>query len=204
MSSSAADRRRRNPRGKGGQLKEDILQSATELLAELGDARLLTMRAVAAAVGVTPPSLYLHFSDKAELLQAVVARGFRSFDELLEQAGERASSPCDALRRRCLAYVDFALERPGEYRVLFSAVGLGPQALGTEAKRPHPGSASFFALVRSVEACCDGNRDGFLSAIQLWSFLHGLVDLTITKPEFPWPAVDVVIDATLHQLGLKG
>ncbi len=204
MGSSAAERRPRNPRGKGERLKEDILQSAAELLAELGDARLLTMRAVAAAVGVTPPSLYLHFSDKAELLEAVVARGFRSFDALLEDAGEQASSPCEALRQRCLAYVDFALDRPGEYRVLFSAVGLGPQALGKESNRPHPGAASFLALVRSVEACTRGNGDGFLRAIQLWSFLHGLVDLTITKPEFPCPAVNEVIDATLRKLGLGG
>ena len=199
---NAAPRRRR-PRGEGSRLREEILEAATRLLAERGDARRLTIRDVAEAVGVTPPSIYLHFSDKAELLEALVERGFRSFDVILEQAGTEASEPCEVLRARALAYVRFGLDRPGEYRVLFSAVGLGPRALGTEGQRQHPGAASFFALVRAVEACLEDPEPAFLRSVQLWSFLHGLVDLMITKPEFPWPAVEDVLDSTLAQLGLR-
>ncbi len=197
------DRRRRRPRGEGSRLRNEILEAATQLLTELGDARQLTMRAVAEAVGVTPPSIYLHFSDKASLLEALVERGFRSFDQTLDRAGQGASEPCEVLRARCLAYARFAFDRPGEYRVLFSAVGLGPGPLGTEGKRAHPGAASFFSLVRSVEACLEDGEPAFLRAVQLWSFLHGLVDLMITKPEFPWPSVDDVVDSALQQLGLR-
>jgi len=161
------------------------------------------MRDVAEAVGVTPPSIYLHFSDKAGLLEALVERGFRSFDLILEEAGAALSEPCEALRARALAYVRFGVDRPGEYRVLFSAVGLGPRALGTEGERQHPGAASFFALVRSIEACLEEPDPFFLRSVQLWSFLHGLLDLMITKPEFPWPALEDVLDSTLEQLGLR-
>jgi hypothetical protein len=33
--------------------------------------------------------------------------------------------------------------------------------------------------------------------------LHGLVDLCISKPEMPWPAVDTLLDAMLSDLGLS-
>ena len=194
---------RRRRRGEGPRLREEILESAGRLLAEVGDARRLTMRAVADAAGVTPPSIYLHFADKAVLLEALMERGFREFDELLDRAAESAVEPCDGLRARCLAYVRFGLERPGEYRVLFSAVGLGPAGLGSAGTRPHPGAASFFALVRAVEGCLGDPGPAFLRSVQLWSLLHGLVDLMITKPEFPWPPVEDVVDSALDQLGTR-
>lgn len=33
--------------------------------------------------------------------------------------------------------------------------------------------------------------------------MHGLIDLRISKPEMPWPAVDTLLDATLSDLGLS-
>jgi len=54
----------RRRRGTGHELREVVIAVATDLLAELGDVEALTMRAVATAAGVTPPSVYRHFPDK--------------------------------------------------------------------------------------------------------------------------------------------
>jgi hypothetical protein len=32
--------------------------------------------------------------------------------------------------------------------------------------------------------------------------MHGLIDLRISKPEMPWPAVGTLLDATLFDLAL--
>jgi AcrR family transcriptional regulator len=199
-------RRRRHPRGQGARLRTELLEAASRLLAELGDADRLSIRAVATAAGVTAPSIYRHFPDKRSLLQAVVEERFRDFDRALDQAAAATADPFDALNRRCRAYLRFAREHPGHYRVLFSATALGPKGVGTYGKGPHPGAASFFALVDAVQRCLDAgvrtDREAAFLAVQLWTTLHGIVDLRISKPEMPWPPANALLAATLSDLGL--
>ena len=142
------------------------------------------------------------------LLRAVVAKRFDDLARLLSDAEAAGRDPFDALRRRCRAYFAFGREHPGHYRVLFSAAALGPKGIGTYGKTDHPGASSFIALVDSVQRCLDagarpgGERDSFFLAIQLWAWMHGLIDLRISKPEMPWPAVGTLLDATLFDLAL--
>lgn len=202
--------RKRNRRGQGARLREELIEAASALLAERGDPDQLSIRAVAAAAGVTPPSIYLHFADRKSLLRAVVAERFRDFARRLGDAEAAGNDPFDSLRRRCRAYFRFARDHPGHYRVLFSAAALGPKGVGTYGKTDHPGAASFIALVDAVQRCLDAGaragteRDSYFLAIQLWAWMHGLIDLRISKPEMPWPAVDTLLDATLSDLGLSG
>jgi len=191
-------------------LREELIEAASGLLAERGDPDLVSIRAVAAAAGVTPPSIYLHFADRKGLLRAVVEARFGDFARSLSDAEAAGSDPFDALRRRCRAYFRFAKEHPGHYRVLFSAAALGPKGVGTHGRAAHPGAASFIALVDAVQRCLDAGaataaeRDGFFLAIQLWSWMHGMIDLRIGPPEMPWPAAGTLLDATLSDLGLPG
>ncbi|MBA2315868.1 MAG: TetR/AcrR family transcriptional regulator [Chloroflexi bacterium] len=194
--------RTRNAKGQGARLRDDILEAGMVVLAEAADARQVTIRAVAAAAGVTPPSIYLYFPDRAALLRALVQRGFQMFDRVLDEAARGISDPRDALRRRSHAYIAFAAVHPGEYRVVFSAAGLGPEELEVPPGERHPGHPSFEALVAAVVPCVPPNSDPLFVAVQLWSFLHGLADLRLTKPELPWPAAEELIDATLVRLGV--
>jgi len=59
-------RRSRAPRGSGDLLRREILDAATDLLLETGHARAVSIRSVAQRVGVTPPSIYLHYEDTKE------------------------------------------------------------------------------------------------------------------------------------------
>ena len=191
--------RRRHPRGQGARLRDELIDAASRLLAEAGDAERLSLRAVT-------PAIYRHFPDKRSLLQAVVEARFRELDRTLEHASSGAADPFEALRRRCRGYLRFAREHPGHYRVLFSATALGPKAVGTYGRGPHPGAASFFALVDAVQRCLDAgartDRDAFFLAVQLWTSLHGTVDLRISKPEMPWPSAESLLQATLADLRL--
>ena len=69
--------RTRARRGEGERLREEILDVAEDLLVSTGDENAVSIRAIAQRVGVTPPSIYLHFADKESLLWAVCEREFR-------------------------------------------------------------------------------------------------------------------------------
>jgi len=82
--SSPAAVRTRARRGEGDLLRDEILTAAERLLVETGNEDSVSIRAIAEAVGVTPPSIYLHFPDKETLLFAVCERQFAIFREALE------------------------------------------------------------------------------------------------------------------------
>lgn len=192
--------RERRRRGTGHELRDVVVRVATDLLAQLGDVDALTMRAVATASGVTPPSVYRHFPDKETLVQAVIAERFEEFTSLLRVAGASASpQPLARVEAIARAYLRFGAEHPGHYRVLFSATNAGPAGLGLRPAIEHPGAVSFRLLVEAVSACLPAPRRAAALplATELWASLHGMVDLRITKPEMPWPDPDVLIDAAL-------
>lgn len=190
----------RRRRGSGHELRQVVLRVATELLAEHGDVDGLTMRAVAAAAGVTPPSVYRHFPDKETLVRAVLTERFVEFTDTLRAAADTAGpAPMARLLAMSRAYLDAGLDRPGHYRVLFGATHAGPVGLGLPADTEHPGAASHRLLVEAVAACLPARRRGGALALatELWASLHGIVDLRITKPELPWPETDGLVDLAL-------
>ncbi|TMK29771.1 MAG: TetR/AcrR family transcriptional regulator [Actinobacteria bacterium] len=204
--------RKRNPRGQGERLRRELIDAATALLAELGDAERLSIRAVARRAGVTPPSIYRHFEDKQSLVSAVLEERFGEFNRFLAEAEGAASDPYDALSRRCHAYLEFAREHPGHYRVLFGTKAPMPSGRhpGRRAapsdERPRAGAVSFFALVDAIQRCLDAgagsDRDSSFLAVELWTLLHGVVDLRLTYPDLPWPAAEEITDAVRTQAGL--
>ncbi|MGI9023013.1 MAG: TetR/AcrR family transcriptional regulator [Acidimicrobiales bacterium] len=187
-------RRTRSRRGEGDRLREEILEATEALLVETGDAERVSIRAVADAVGVTPPSIYLHFADKAELLLTVGEGRFAEFDALLQQAATSVDDPMQALRQKGRAYVHFGVEHPEHYRILFMVRGAGDRTLDEMPAA----AAAFGHLVDDVQRCMDAGvfaaGDATLVAVGLWTNMHGLTSLLICAPAFPWPEIDVIID----------
>lgn len=199
--------RRRNPRGTGERLHDELVEAAMRLLATHGDTERLSIRAVAAEAQVTPSAVYRHFPGRRALVRTAVETCFGRFEIHLAQAGQGATEPFEALRRRCRAYVAFGTSQPHLYRVMFGAWSAGPQALGTYGRRPHPGAGAFTALIASIQRCLNAGaqtrRPSAFLAFQLWSLLHGMTDLRVGKPEMPWPGSDEMIDNYLVCLGLR-
>jgi AcrR family transcriptional regulator len=185
--------RHRAPRGQGERLREEILDAAERLLIETGDEEAVSIRAVADAVGVTSPSIYLHFADKSELIYAVCEKNFAEFDRFIEETTTGATGPLDELRRRGRAYVQFGLDHPEQYRILF----LTRPPEGWTADRILE-NAAFGHLLQTVQACLDSGAlapaNPLLVALGLWAAVHGITSLLITKPQLPWPDVDQLVD----------
>lgn len=190
-------RRRRAPRGSGERLHDEILDAATDLLLETGHAKAVSIRSVAQRVGVTPPSIYLHFDDKDALLDAVCARYFERLDEEMQRVAADQTSALDVLRAQGLAYVRFATRTPELYRI--ATMGEGRPGSDVDATLA---SSAFKHMRASVQALMDEGvyapGDPTAVALELWSAGHGVAALLIAKPHLPFGDAEAFADRVLR------
>jgi AcrR family transcriptional regulator len=199
---ASASRRPRSPRGEGAVLRDELVQAAAALLDRTGDPDRVTIRGVAAEVGVAPTALYLHFADRDELMVAVVEERFAAFGRTIDEA-DPGGDPLEALTARGEAYVRFALAHPGHYRALFGGLGLSAERPDLAARCQAAGAPSFQALVDAVQRCLDADRlhgsDPYPIAVAMWSTVHGYADLSRTCGPM-LPDVRVVLDSLIAAL----
>src|SRR5690242_8658249 len=190
-------RRRRAPRGSGDLLRDEILDAATELLLDIGHAKAVSIRSVAERVGVTPPSIYLHFQDKDALLDAVCARYFEKLDEEMQRVAARQSDTIDVLRAQGLAYVRFAIENPELYRIATMSEWKSNSNVDAVLA-----SSAFEHMCVTVEALMSegvlpaGDATGI--ALELWSAAHGVAALLIAKPHLPFGDAEAFTERVLR------
>jgi AcrR family transcriptional regulator len=198
------ERRRRARRGEGELLHTEILAAARDLLAATGSETAVSIRAVADRVGVTPPSIYLHFPDKESLLEAVCAEVFTQLDVAMEEAARTADTPFAALRERGLAYVRFALANPEQYRLVLMRRGeldIGPGDIEELAAQ-----GAFAHLIDSVRECQRigifvADDDPVQLALSCWAAAHGVAALIIA---YPWLGSDAetLLTRVIEGMGL--
>lgn len=190
-------KRRRASRGEGEHLREEIVAAAKKLLAESGRADDVSIRAVADAVGVTSPSIYLHFTDKTDLLGAVVVDVFRELDDAMQAGAADEPTPLGRLRAYGMSYVRFAVSHPEHYRIATMDPLARPNVEVDEVLR-----SSAFEHFRTTVAECiaagvfaGGNE--LEITLDLWAAAHGVASLVIAKPYLPWGELDVLADRVL-------
>lgn len=157
--------------------KDKLVTAAAQLL-DQGGIEAVTLRGVAERVGVSHNAPYKHFEDRSALLAAVAERDFVALRNAFEQALDRRDGAGVALRTALGAFIDYGLQHPARYRLLFSDPSL-PSG-GTLKERAF---ASFTAFLRVVEVC---QQDGSLPAGDsvrlaglIYATVHGAIDLEI-------------------------
>ena len=182
------------PRAAGSEAtRRAILDAAAELLASAGEEG-LSIRELCQKAGVTPPTVYHHFGDKAALVDRVVDECFAAFDVAFEDRTP-PSDPVARLRWGFDAYVAYGVAHPVHYRLMFQR---------SEGRPTPAGLASYDRLRRMVRAVDDAGR--LLAPLEdaaaaIWSSVHGVTSLVIAGF---WsqdaPAIALVRDAMLAQL----
>jgi AcrR family transcriptional regulator len=153
------------------------LEGALTLLRREGPGA-LTMRNVAAEIGVTATALYRHFDDKSDLMRAVVREVYGVFRQCITVPDRK--DPLDALRDACGRFLRFARAHPDYYRLLFvEAHGIGIDRYPGDF---HSGrSPAFRHLTDLVRRCIAAGlfRKGNPAdiALTLYAQMHGLVML---------------------------
>jgi AcrR family transcriptional regulator len=204
---AAASRRTRLRKGEGRQLRDEILDAAERMLLETGSQDAVSIRAVADAVGVTPPSIYRHFADKVALIFEVCARHFTALEAYVGKECEGIDDPVDKLAALGRAYITFGVANPEPYRIMFMT---RPDLTPTEFQGMELAeSASFALLLDCVQDCIDAGRlrpeytDAFRLSLGFWARVHGLTSLQVTKPGMPWPDDPDFVD-DYAQICLRG
>jgi AcrR family transcriptional regulator len=189
--------RPRARKGEGELLRTDILEAAERLLLETGSEDAVSIRAVADATGVTPPSIYRHFEDKQHLLFEVCARQFDRLDDVIEAACAGIDDPLEAMRARGRAYVRFGIEHPEHYRIMF----MGPAYATPDDWNDLLASGSFAHLIAGLRTVADAGmveattEDELKStALHVWANIHGLTSLLVARPTMPWPDLETFVD----------
>ncbi|GHF75577.1 TetR/AcrR family transcriptional regulator [Streptomyces thermodiastaticus] len=177
-------RRKQSRWGEGAALRDEILDAAARLLAQSGREGDLSLRAVAREVGISAPSIYLHFKDRRDLVEAVTQQAYDRLVAELDRARKLgdADGPHEALRAMVRCYCRFALDNPRQYRLMF---GIERVEVDREDARTHPLHAVMAAWTEAVAACRDGGSAGAGAdrvARLLWSSVHGMVAMSMTVP----------------------
>src|SRR5215212_2372121 len=185
-----AERLRDASRQRRDQEKQDvrqaILDAAAELFREHGYER-FSLRQVAERIGYSPTTIYLYFTDKDDLLFTVADVGFTRFGEQLVAAAASTDDPVVRLAALGRAYIDFGIQNPAYYQLMF--MQRGDFLMGNRAGECEPRIDSFGVLQQAVRDAINAGAlrtgDAAPYADALWALVHGIVAMAITMPFFP-------------------
>lgn len=177
-----------NPR-----LAHDIIEAAASLVEERGPEG-ITMRLVADRIGYSPTTIYLYFKNKEHLLDETVNRAYDWFAEHLERAQTGASAP-ERLRQGAHAYLDWGLQNPGMYRLMFEWGYLGDISPESVFARRASWRRSRSLIEFGVsQGTFRRDLDSAVAADLMWATCHGLTSLAISGRMFGNPGT---VDATV-------
>jgi AcrR family transcriptional regulator len=153
-----------------------IGHAATALYAARGESG-ITIRDIAARLGRSPMGLYRYFADRDEIIAYVRADAFDRFADALETAFASGGDTFARARAVGRAYLDFALQNPNAYRLMFD---LSPP---DEAAHPDLRRAGLRAgetvtrHVKDLAAAGIVHGDPRMIGNALWAAAHGVIVL---------------------------
>ena len=176
-----------------GDLKEALIAAAHKILKDKG-ADSLSLRAVAAEVGVSHMAPYSHFKSKKSLFQEVAASGFDELASKMVSDSKELSSAPELILSYGVTYIEFALAQPQLYRLMLGQVeNLGRRTtnktddtdrliqtipdvspeLQRSSKRP------FDLLEKAFAQTSRNELKVKAQALGAWSMVHGMAALLI-------------------------
>lgn len=176
----------RRPRSTSGSaLRTTLVEATLAELERVGRTEAVTIAAIVAAAGCTPPSLYHYWPTREQLLIEAAALGWSRFEQSQADAVANDPDPRERIRRRGAAYLAFSRDHEPLFRVLF----LGPPAPApAEVEGSQSRGPGFWALRDDIRAAIAagqisaGQLDEANLAMALWCAVHGLATLSLADP----------------------
>jgi AcrR family transcriptional regulator len=147
------------------------------------------MRAIADRIEYTPTAIYHHFKNKESLLAELCIADFRALATAFQKIG-RIEDPIERLRKTGLAYVQFGLEHPMQYQLMFMTPR--PKEVDDSIHSDDPSESAYAFLKQTcADVIATGRlrpeyRDANELALIAWSSLHGMLALRIVLGEEEW------------------
>ncbi len=195
----AAERRARQRE----ETRSQIVDAAREIVVNEGY-HALTMRRIAEAVEYSPAAIYQYFQSRDAIAVAVSGEGFAQLLEAFAPA-RSIKDPRTRLEAIARAYVDFGLNNPQTYRLMFMEDPEITRALLEEPDQNAPGTQAYLALVEPIailaqSGAIDARDEASIRGIAdtFWVCVHGIVSLKLTCPSFPETPVEPLIATMLR------
>lgn len=166
--------------------RQQVIDEARRLIIEEGMAG-ASLRKLAARLGVTAPALYSHVTDREDLLTSVAEHALGQLRDRFESI--EADDPLERLRQQCRSYMEFAVENPDLFDMMFMFPPHldGAPSLGVES----PLATELFAdaVAATMAATPSETRDDadpLLVVLPIWATIHGMASiLTMGLPLDP-------------------
>jgi AcrR family transcriptional regulator len=147
--------------------RETILSAAIEQIGS-GGIRAMSLRSLAASLGLAPNALYRYFADRASLEAAVSAEVAARLHALLRNAAGKKAPP-GAIRALAATYLKFARENRFLYEILMLPCRGTPEETSKHEQL-------WYFVVEEVGRLA-GPARAQEAAVALWAFLHGVTAL---------------------------
>lgn len=162
----------------------------------------LSLRRIAAQLGVTAPALYAHVRDKQDLLRALAEIEFDALVARFDAVSD--PDPIVRIKGHARAYVEHARENPELFRVMFLfPPELSPATVPVGVELPGA-TRAFEAAAGAVEdAIATGaiaSDDAVLVALTLWSGTHGVATVLQLGFGLPTELEDAMIDEVTERI----
>lgn len=166
-----------------GDLRAALLEVGEALLDEGGTVA-VTLREAARRLGVSAAATYRHFRDRDALLGALAVRGFDAFGSAMNEAFQAAqASGASPLTAMGMAYVRFAVARPGRFRLMFGPAVADRSAHPELQQAIERASLAFRGAASNQSAPTDpghpASQEAVLTMLKAWALVHGLSQLII-------------------------
>ena len=163
----------------GRDLRSELLRTSRELLDEAGPSA-LSMREVARRAGCTHQAPYHYFANREAILAALVCEGFDELADRLAVAHDGLGSADlhAVLVASGNAYVEFALRRPGVFRVMFRPDVCDPERFPEVVQAGERARRELARLAKAVM----GDGAQVEAEVLIWSGVHGLASLLLDGP----------------------
>jgi AcrR family transcriptional regulator len=168
-------------------VKQKILETALDLMCEDGFDS-LSMRKLAARIGMTAANIYNYYGNKDELYLVIQTNGFNMLVSLFAEIAGLHCGPDEKIRKMMRAYVNFGTGKPDYYEIMFSRNtpkyadyrGTPMEDVATIEKQTALKVADI--ACRTIQ---EFNSPGYMISdddahyltILAWSTLHGMVNL---------------------------
>lgn len=194
-----------------GNLREELVRCGKQQLVEVGLTG-LSLRQIAAKVGVSQVAPKHHFGNKEGLLAAIAASGFRDLTEFRFSRLRPKMSAEQRLRSLLSSYVTFACNHPTLFQLMF-----GPQfpARQIHAELEAATTQSYHTLARAVvDYMAERGKEDETRALEMariaWMCMHGvstlMIDFSINPVGAPRVNRQQLIDQALDLVfaGIRG
>jgi len=183
------------------QMRDQIEQAASKLFQSEGYGA-VSIRRIAKEVGCSPMAIYAYFDNKVDLLRSLWAQ---VFDDLFQQVEARVSaetSPKLKLQALSIGYVQYWLDKPDSYRMVFMAEGVSQSDVSVFVDNPDISKhfARFFDLVSNVVEPETSGKVIKQKTDFLVSALQGIAHTHITMSGYDWADHRMLIELAIRSL----